>query len=80
MTLKRHGGWKTSTVAEGYIEESIDNKISVTKKNRWRGWKDDPDPEFYSGSILPKSIVPSFNHECALSALVLKIKNIDNAK
>lgn len=28
-TLKRHGGWKSSTVAEGYIEESIENKSKI---------------------------------------------------
>uniref|UniRef100_V5I8P7 Tyr recombinase domain-containing protein n=1 Tax=Anoplophora glabripennis TaxID=217634 RepID=V5I8P7_ANOGL len=31
-TLKRHGGWKSSTVAEGYIEESISSKIDIAKK------------------------------------------------
>lgn len=30
--LKRQVGWKSSTVASGYIEESIQNKISVTKR------------------------------------------------
>ncbi|KAJ8947151.1 hypothetical protein NQ318_002513 [Aromia moschata] len=23
MTLKKHGGWNSSTVAEGYVEESV---------------------------------------------------------
>lgn len=32
LTLKRHGGWKSATVAEGYIEESINRKIDVSKK------------------------------------------------
>ncbi|XP_039279815.1 uncharacterized protein LOC120350456 [Nilaparvata lugens] len=27
--LKRHGGWKSSTVAEGYIEESMGDKIAT---------------------------------------------------
>lgn len=30
--LKRHGGWKSNTVAEGYIEESIANKKDIAKK------------------------------------------------
>lgn len=30
--LKRHGGWKSSTVAEGYIEESIANKTDVANR------------------------------------------------
>lgn len=28
--LKRHGGWKSSTVAESYIDESLMNKIQVS--------------------------------------------------
>ena len=31
-TLKRHGGWKSSSVAEGYIEESIENKKRSPEK------------------------------------------------
>lgn len=29
ITLKRHGGWKSSTVAESYIEDSINNKRKI---------------------------------------------------
>jgi integrase len=32
LTLKRHGGWKSTSVAEGYIEESISRKVEVSKK------------------------------------------------
>lgn len=31
-TLKRHGGWRSSSVAEGYIEDSIENKIKIAKR------------------------------------------------
>lgn len=31
-TLKRHGGWKSSTVAEGYIEDSIQNKTKISNQ------------------------------------------------
>lgn len=31
-TIKRHGGWKSSTVAEGYIAESLSNKLETAKK------------------------------------------------
>lgn len=27
LCLKRHGGWKSSTVAEGYIDDSVQNKV-----------------------------------------------------
>ena len=31
--LKRHGGWKSSTVAKGYINESLYHKQEIHKKN-----------------------------------------------
>lgn len=31
-TLKRHGGWRSATVAEGYIENSVENKIKISKQ------------------------------------------------
>lgn len=30
-TLKRHGGWKSSSVAEGYLEDSISSKNKVSR-------------------------------------------------
>jgi integrase len=30
--LKRHGGWRSTSVAEGYIESSLENKKMVSKK------------------------------------------------
>lgn len=32
LSLKRHGGWKSSAVAESYIDESLQNKIDVSNK------------------------------------------------
>ena len=32
LNLKRHGGWKSSQVAEGYIEQSLQNKIDIASK------------------------------------------------
>lgn len=29
--LKRHGGWKSSTVAEGYVENSVANKTNIAE-------------------------------------------------
>lgn len=31
-TLKRHGGWSSDQVAEGYIENSIQNKLDTTQR------------------------------------------------
>lgn len=31
-TIKRHGGWKSSSVAEGYLEDSIENKKRISTK------------------------------------------------
>lgn len=30
--LKRHGGWRSSTVAESYVEDSLQNKIEFAQK------------------------------------------------
>lgn len=32
LDMKRHGGWKSSQVAEGYIADSVTNKIEVANK------------------------------------------------
>ena len=32
LSLKRHGGWRSSTVAEGYVEDSIQNKTSIAQQ------------------------------------------------
>ena len=32
MTLKKHGGWKSSTVAEGYINESVAHRTDIANK------------------------------------------------
>jgi len=31
-TLKRHGGWKSSTVVESYIEASLCSKMTIANK------------------------------------------------
>lgn len=32
LTMKRHGGWRSNTVCEGYIETSIGNKKRIASK------------------------------------------------
>ncbi|KAJ8977820.1 hypothetical protein NQ317_007521 [Molorchus minor] len=31
-TIKRHAGWKSTTVAEGYVENSIENKTKISNQ------------------------------------------------
>ena len=31
--IERHGGWKSATVAEGYIDNSVQNRIKIAEKN-----------------------------------------------
>ncbi|KAJ8978162.1 hypothetical protein NQ317_013128 [Molorchus minor] len=31
-TIKRHAGWKSTTVAEGYVENSIENKTTIANQ------------------------------------------------
>lgn len=30
--LKRHGGWRSTTVAEGYVDDSISNKVKTSRR------------------------------------------------
>ena len=30
--LKRHGGWRSNTVAEGYVENSLQNKVKIARQ------------------------------------------------
>ncbi|XP_029171249.1 uncharacterized protein LOC114940677 [Nylanderia fulva] len=39
LTLKRHGGWKSNTVAEGCVENSINNKM-ILEENKEREQSD----------------------------------------
>lgn len=32
LTIKRHGGWKSSSVAEGYLEDSVGNKKRIGQR------------------------------------------------
>lgn len=32
LGLKRHGGWKSSGIAESYVAESVNNKLETTNK------------------------------------------------
>lgn len=32
MTLKKHGGWKSSTIAEGYVDESVTQRTEIANK------------------------------------------------
>lgn len=32
VTMKRHGAWKSSSVVQGYLADSISNKIEIAKK------------------------------------------------
>lgn len=58
--LKRHGGWKSTTVAEGYIEDSIENKKNIS--NSISGTK-------ASGSNIDNCtmLMPKENNNCLLS-------------
>jgi|SRR5699024_382777 len=41
-TMKRHGGWRSTSVAEAYIADSIENKIDIAKKIGMGKVKDGP--------------------------------------
>ncbi|KAJ8969137.1 hypothetical protein NQ317_007662 [Molorchus minor] len=72
-TIKRHAGWKSTTVAEGYVENSIENKtkianqvlvgtttsaITKTVNERLDGEAENPTDATLEGSNLPITTVP----------------------
>ena len=34
ITIKRHGGWRSSAVAESYIDDSISDKLDIARKTQ----------------------------------------------
>ena len=61
-TIMRHGGWKSSTVAEGYIETSVESKKWIAEKLSGEQneplnkiWKISPDPSFPAIDITSSS-------------------------
>lgn len=62
-TIKRHGGWKSDTVAEGYIENSCENKKRISAAILGKK----------SSSSVSSTVVPSEETE------TIQIKNHNNA-
>lgn len=82
-SLKRHGGWRSSTVAEGYIEESIEKKIvisnsilSARKSGASSITTQYLNQETIAVSDLPSSSGVSF-HNCTITTLNLNDKRND---
>jgi integrase len=50
-TIKRHGGWRSSAIAETYIEDSVSNKLDISRKIEGSPGT--------SRSLLETSIVPT---------------------
>ncbi|KAL0879211.1 hypothetical protein ABMA27_002994 [Loxostege sticticalis] len=65
--LKRHGGWKSSSVAEGYIEDSIESKAkistSIAENIKLRGADNSPIPLSPRPSTSKESSVPFPEHQ-----------------
>ena len=66
--LKRNGGWRSSTVAEGYVNNSMTNKKDVAKNNMLGESHSEPVAskfhkalEMLSYVILPRAINPMTN-------------------
>ena len=62
LTLKRHGGWCSSTIAEGYIEESLRRKVKVCRKLFNNYSTGDKDTASSSKSIETVSVVEEQVH------------------
>lgn len=65
LTLKRHGGWKSTSVAESYVEESDYQKKIISEK--------------ITEAVMPKpKIQPIFSSEASTSSAVLTTKKESN--
>lgn len=77
-SLKRHGGWKSSNVAEGYIEESLNNKVEVANKIFTVQNIQQNDPTtlhvVQNVSHSSKSVPPMFNN-CTNCQITVNITN-----
>lgn len=62
LELKRHGGWKSSTVAESYVEESVQHKVAISNQILGRG-----PAETVAASYVEESV----QHEVAISNQIL---------
>lgn len=63
--LKRHGGWKSSSVAEGYIEDSMKNKIQIANRIQNGNSTDAITPNLSSSTFILKSTTIN-NHQLEL--------------
>lgn len=76
--LKRHGGWKSATVAEGYVESSINNKKSIA--DTILGHKNRPISPLADGTSSPslnRNSDPLFTSVCS-SSTSSSISDINN--
>lgn len=72
FSIKRHGGWKSSTVAEGYIEDSIQNKVKTSYKIFQNSSPSDTENippsnvdvalDVVTPSVIIPSVTPEFNN------------------
>ena len=73
LTLKRHGGWRSNTVAEGYVEISEENKTRIASKILGAGVTAIHNQELrinssYSSNLLTSSGINITNcHECVVN-------------
>ncbi|KAF2901874.1 hypothetical protein ILUMI_04315 [Ignelater luminosus] len=61
LDLKRHAGWRSSTVAEGHVKESIENKLQCASQilhnqNISNAEKQDPGPSSYLKAVSSLSV------------------------
>ncbi|KAJ8980320.1 hypothetical protein NQ317_009342 [Molorchus minor] len=60
-TIKRHAGWKSTTVAEGYVENSIENKTKIANQvlvGKYRNKLSKPQLRCFPNSVIPRTVSP----------------------
>ncbi|KAJ8918303.1 hypothetical protein NQ315_014173 [Exocentrus adspersus] len=84
-TVKRHGGWKSTTVAKNYIEESLSSKMAIDEKIQVLPNVGGDNPhynEFDSGSnkpikVEPQNAITILNNVLLRKSVVSKLSRYD---
>lgn len=75
--LKRHGGWKSTSVAEGYLEDSLSNKNKIAS----RILSDDPQPSTSSGGVnVTNRVENKINNELITEEITYIIQENDTVQ
>jgi integrase len=78
LTLKRHGGWKSGSIAESYVEESLKRKIDVANMLTDPGPSTSKRPTIEKSSNHPASFNIEIDQTSSVSQIPSLFSNAEN--